>query len=296
MSLQLLAERPDLVRLLKTTMAALPLREDFWSVLAHGIGVTTPQLGALLEELYACEAARGLAGEPNPLDPDCPEALCRTDLLPPEAAVRWRADGFASALLPAAPPAGAAPALGWYKVGWLPDLTLPDTEDLLAASTDRSLLDVEPVRPAEAEQETLEAVRAYFETPRRWLPPRTPWEQAAEALGLSPDVVRDTVARLVLARRWRRFAMRLDLGALGWRGVAVAGWRIEDPEVARAAQALARVTGSGDVALRPAGGAFDCNLTALLIGRQPGVGMDAALRIADRWNRPLAFRHEVLAC
>jgi DNA-binding Lrp family transcriptional regulator len=296
MALHLLAERPDLVRLLKSAMAALPLREDFWAVLAHGIGVTTPQLGLLLEELYSCDAARGLAGEPNPLVPDSPEVLCRTDLLPPDAIVRWRADGLASILRPAAPPAGAVPALGWFKVGWLPDLTLPDSEDLLAASTDRSLLDIEPPRTPDADETLVATVRAHFETPRPFLPPATPWEQAAQALGLSPDAIRDTVARLVLTRQWRRFALRLDLGALGWRGVAVAGWRIEDPEVARAAQALARVTGSGDVALRPAGGSLDCNLTALLVGREPGAGMDAALRIADRWNRPLAFRHEVLAC
>ncbi|MDK2973583.1 MAG: hypothetical protein PWP23_3338 [Candidatus Sumerlaeota bacterium] len=291
----LLASRPDLVRLVRSGMSALPLREDFWGVLAHGVGITIPVLRDNLAELYDSGVVVGMGGEPNPTGPLHREALVSGHNAP-GALVRWRtADGgLASCTAESSPPAGT-PALRWVKVGWFPDLTFPQEENLLLPSVDRSLLDIEPGTADPPLSPTADALRRALESPRPFLPPDPLWDQIAALVpGCSPGEARASVAQLVATRRWRRFALRLDLTRVGWRGCGMAGWNLAEEDAPKAAQALARVAGSGDIALRRATPGFPCTLTALLIGREPGSGHAAAERISAQWNRPLAFWQDVV--
>jgi DNA-binding Lrp family transcriptional regulator len=290
----LLASRPDLVRLVKSGMSALPLRPDFWPTLAHGVGLTVDALGDALRELHDAGILAGIGGEPNPVHPDLAESLVPS---PAGTAVRWRpaieADGWHSCLAETPLP-GAVAARQWYKVGWFPNLSFPETENLLEPAVDRSLLDVEPGRLESPLPAAAPGVARLLDTPRMFLPPVPLWNQIAALLdGISPDDVRASVAQLVVARRWRRFAFRLDLARAGWAGCGLAGWELPPDDAPRAAQALARVAGSGDIALRSPAHGFSCTLTALLVAREPGAGHAAAERIAAQWNRPLAFWQEV---
>lgn len=298
---ELLRESPDLVRLLKSGMSALPLREDFWGTLTYGLGCGLDELGVALRLLYESGIVHGMGGEANPVRPGMTERLDWRDGDPgqrPE--VRWRGRTESGRWIvsslegPGVPVAGEA--IQWLKVGYLPDLSFPDSEGLLEPGGERTLLPGQLGDAAEAlpEPSGTGAIEREMLIPRRPLPPEPVWRSLTEdANNLDADRVRQSIGFLLMVRRWRRFAFRLNLTAMGWRGCAVAGWAIEDGEAPRAAGALARARGTGDVAVRQPVEPGAASVTALLIGREPGAGLAAARCVEEQWGRRAVFAEAI---
>lgn len=280
----LLREEPDCVRLLKSAQAALPMTAAFWDDLSRGLGIAPERLAHLLERLQGEGLVAGAWGEPNPASPDFRETLHFGNAPPAqEDLVRWRSDAVTSIL---SRDNTGWPAQRWWKVGTLPDWNLGEPRQLLAASTDRTSLvpDEQPAAPSPPSAEE-RAVLRLLSKPLRLAPPQTPWDGLGEQAAITPEQARRAVASLILSRRWRRFALRLNLHTMGWRGCGLACWRIEDDQAPRAAQALARIRGTGDVTLRRPTADWPFNLIALLIAADDGAGEHAARLIGEQWGR-----------
>jgi hypothetical protein len=121
-------------------------------------------------------------------------------------------------------------------------------------------------------------------------PGRDFWEQVSEIVGTPQTATtsRSMVTQAILSRTWRRFAWRVDYARAGWHGCGLAEWDLHDNEAIQAAGALARIRGTADVCVRKPSTEFPHAVSAVLIGREPGSGAQAAARISEQWGRPLA--------
>jgi DNA-binding Lrp family transcriptional regulator len=276
-------------KLVKSTQSAVPLERDFWPVLARGLSMTVEELA----EAFADPAqAPRFFGEPNiALGPGA-EALVTGADIPRGAIVRWHGSGaaaIASVATLGVPSSALWPSIHVFKAG-LPLLTeAASPADLLAPSRDRTMT-IARGEPAEAASLAgIEAdLAAYFAEPRLVAPPESPWESIAAAIGADAEAVRSAIRRLVVGRRWRRFAFRFSPAALGFHA-ALAGWATGGDQATALASQLCSCAGAGDVIARAPEPSSGISLTALFVAPRDGDAAAAADAVARESGMPLAL-------
>lgn len=275
---------PPARALLRSAQAALPLSQTLWADLERGLRVPVSDLETEVLALQDAGVVLGAWLEPNPAHGGARETLVPG---PPSgsALARWTARTRASVMGSGA----GTPGIRWWKAGLVLPVTADGGWEPLAPEKERTRVvrdrDVEEAPPL---GELHDGVCAYFATPRPMKPGTEPLAEAATALGLAPDDVRRAAADAIVTGRARRFALRASANALGWRGCGIACWKLEGADLPRAANAIAGISASMDVCERAPGGELDANLTALLLGPEPGDGRTLAERIAEQWGKPLA--------
>lgn len=310
---ELFAQRPLLYRLMRSGQAALPLTPAFWAELADGLEIPAAELDEHLATLYAAGFVDGIGAEASPCGPGIGEAMMPAsalDALLPSAstviAPRWRArmaDGgelVSVAILPtqgrpATMAANAAqwPSIDWWKAGTNVDLNAIDGDAaardraLLAPTTDRTM-GTRPIDGGRLQPLTVGEERALLLTQVGRLLPAggTPWDATARGPVAGEDV-RKGLTALMVRKVLRRFSLKLNLTALGWRGCGMACWKFDDAEAPMAAESLAGIKGTGDVCLRRPTAAWPFNVSALVLGFDDGAGERAANNIARQWGRPV---------
>lgn len=278
----------EAVRFLFSGQAALPVTADFWGSLVIGHRMDAGALHDLVRELQDAGVLAGFGGEIDPAHGGFREAIVRS--VPDRAVVRWSGGGLSSVCIPESVHAAAPwPSVKWLKIGApFARGAAPQVGDVFAPETDRTLLvreeETRPSAPRTPEQDRVFAVAT---APVLFDPPRSPWEQLADLAGTTPAAAREAVMHLVLQRRWRRFALRANAGAAGWRGSGLACWKVDSAHVERAAAALASVAATGDVCLRAPIDGFPFNVAALLPAFEEGSGERTAHGISRKWGIPL---------
>ncbi len=265
-------------KLLKSAQGALPVMEDFWGGLATGLGEDVRPILASLQERGI---VAGFCGEPNPAHPEVFESIAARERVA-KGVVRWQGDAIAS-VLSAKDGAEGWRAVRWFKAGFGIDVR-EDGADSFAPERDRTM-HVSPDEAAKCEPATPVQRRVLdaFGEPVPFVADRSPWEVIGERASASPAEARDAVVRLVLTRRWRRFALRVNAGALGRSGGGLACWRIGE-QVERAAMAAAGISATGDVAVREPGEEWPFDLSALIPSPAEGDGGDIARAISGKWG------------
>jgi hypothetical protein len=277
---------PALARLVRTTAAALPLTDDPWASLAHGLRLSRTELADLLRQLQSDGLLLGIWGEPHAHRAGAQLANLAAGPPPPDAIVRWLADEGPAALLAPALLPGARPIAEYHKVGLVPDPT-ESHRGLLEPSADRtSLAPQEPVAPA-APSPHAAAVDAALRRPAPFDPEAPLWEALATTAGVPPAAARAAARELVLARHWQRLALRWDIAALGWAGCGLAVWSLAGPDDAReAGRLLAGLHGTAEV-FTVNGPGPGATLHALLLAPAAGPAETAARALAQHWGVPL---------
>ncbi|MEQ8820277.1 MAG: hypothetical protein RLY93_08525 [Sumerlaeia bacterium] len=300
----LLTDNPHCLRLLRSAQVAFPVTDSPWDDLAEGLGLSRGELEAAYSVLLDEGLIDGLWLEPNPVYPFCLERLAASAAPPPpDGALRWRgASGgrhLASRLWLSEPEEAQGfdgtevRSVQWFKAGFLPDLTLPEGENLLAAAQDRSM-SVEGQPPEDPDfTEDHQAIWKELAAPLALPAGEDPWAAVAARTDLSPDRARRGVMENIVAKRARRLALRPVLARLGWRGTGLACWTLTAEDAPKAAAALARCAGVGDVCLRQSLSTWPSNLCALFLGREAGTGLAAAEAASAKWGRKITAWYDL---
>jgi hypothetical protein len=275
---------PRITKLLKSTQSAFPLGRDPWEDLARGLFATREEIGAWIAELQTSGILLGLCAEPNVQHPEIGESLdfaehgieptrwaaaCNEGVL----VSRWR-------LRDRGMPGWQAEK--WFKIGIMVDVgTAPDQWDPLAASGDRTMIPESPPKWQMAE-ERFEVHLAPLSRLHTLDARRLFWESLGDG-----DQARAALQQLLILRLARRFSVRLNPAALGWKGCGLACWSLDPTDAVRAAGALAAVVCTGDVAIRKPTTEWPYNLSAVIHGHAPGSGKKTAAEISHRWGRDL---------
>ena len=290
---------PELLKFIRSTSVALPFDRDPWAVVAGGLRVERPLVLRYLRDLMAEGALLGVWGEPNPAIDEGQEVLMEFEEAPPDkaegAVVRWKArrrEGgwLGSVMALVRSPGAGARARRFLKAGFA--LTFNDDPGaLLLPDEDRTrLLTGERFHlPPMSYEEAVFSDQLF--APVRFNPEEPLWEWIGRGSGFGEEEARLLARRLVYHQVWRRFALRYDLGRLGWKGCGLATWEFPEGEgvAQEAAKALAALRGTADVALRePREAGGPVRLMALWVGRGEGDGESAAREVARQWSRPLA--------
>lgn len=283
---------PTVLKLVHSTQSAIPFDLAFWERLAHGLFLTPESLGDLVGGLAREGILLGWGGELNPDLAEACEALLVGSEPPAGAHVRWSGRT-------ASGPACSVVSLGEGRPpGWRSERCVkcwgrlrPEVRagiDLLAPDTDRTSRTGGGERPRLMLGSSLEAQLAQALLRVRALrPPVTPWGELAGELGVSEGSVVVAAKRLVVARVFRRICFRFSAAGLGFGGCALAAWGMgSGEELAGAADGLAGLAGVADVFMRQPDAKTGGNLTCLLLGRDPGSGVDAARRLGEQWGIP----------
>ncbi len=275
---------PRIPKLLKSTQAAFPLGRDPWDDLARGLFATREEVGAWVGDLQASGILLGLCAEANVQHPEVGETLdfANHGIEP----LRWRAASDEGVLVSRwrlrEPGMPGWQAGKWFKIGILIDVGAdPEQWDPLAASADRTMLPESPTKWQAAE----ERFKACLTPLSRLhaLDVRKPfWETFGDG-----ERMREALHQLLIQRLARRFSVRLNPMALGWKGCGLACWSLDAIDVQRAAGALAAVACTGDVAIRAPTTEWPYNLSAVILGHAPGSGKKIAAEISRRWGRDL---------
>lgn len=295
----MLPTSPEFQKLLHSTQSQIPLDLDFWGRLAFGLRMEPAALGAMLGDLTAQGALLGLYGELNIALVESGE-LVTSAPAPEGTLIRWEGSTSGGALrslgwLMAPPAIEGWRALGVTKLGGRLRPGLVTGLDLLAPESDRTtrVVDAPPAHLNFAtESEALIARALLSPTPLPY--PQSPWAVLAPAGGTTPEGALRDVRSLLMNRILRRVALRFSARALGFEGMAFAGWGIADGEQAKAAaEGLAGIEGTADVFLRERHAESGANLTAMFQGFSRGSGADAATRIGNQWGVPPVMVTEI---
>lgn len=283
-----------LEKLRSSTAVAFPLVEDPITMLAAGLRLERPALVAALRRMFEAKALLGALGEPNPRLDQATEALVYTGSPPPErwsdgAVRRWwgsAAGGrFVASYMNLAKPVkdGVSPLVRAFKLG------IPSPRGgPLDPSGDRTFFaDEQDCHVPPMSHEEIHLADRLF-APYPFDPAGDFWEQMAEGTGLTAAQSLAVSKRLVLRRVWRRFALRYDCSHAGLKGCGLATWKLPEAFVPSAAEALAAVSGTGDVMMRTPAEKDGPNLFVLFLAREPGAGEKAAREVGRQWQRPPA--------
>lgn len=278
----------QLHKLVRSSSVALPLLPDPMEGLAFAMRRPKEEVCSHFIRLQREGILLGIWGEPNP---ELRGSQFRFSTGEPEVAEqnRWFGQtetGTIQAVHDVAE--GGSLVRAFFKCG------LPLSEKpALEQSHDRSFAVGDPGETFVLTKEQGEICR-WLMAPRQLDLSGDIWSQIGSRGGLSGKATNSLCKQLVAGRRLRRLAFRYDLERLGYSGCALVGWAFEDEsELANAARALASIAGTGDVALTNPSSEFPANLIALFLSREKGGGATAAGRIAEQWNRPLAFLREI---
>lgn len=287
-------------KLLRSTAVAFPFAPDPWAALGQGLRIPQDEARRLVQALQDRGVVQGLWGEPNPAEPGREEVLAVQDVPPSLAApavLRWAGEDpegrwWCSWSAPRregeepAPGAARGAARALHKLG-TPLVAAQGTEALLSPGADRSYTVAErpPAPPFPPEIEAF-AQRLHHPVP---IPAdRDFWPWLAEVAQMPADKTLRAARELVMAGRWRRFALRVSPVAAGWRGCGLAFWDFPENDLrGQAAAALAGLAATGDVAQRRPTAEAPGHLAALFMARREGEGETAAAEVARQWNRPL---------
>jgi len=267
--------------ILASGRVALPLVDDPLAALADGFRIKRTELAGILRRGVESGDLLGVWAEANPNSESWHEHLVE-GRPPPGPMVRWRAEFpnggcLASVLLPRGTigfPAGT-PAEDMTKCGFPCSGRGP-----LEPSADRTYLVEGPPAPGPDHPAALTLVHLLS---GGYLPDfdENLWVQLSRAWGHPPRHTQTAMREILMSRVIRRFALLTSMNE--WTGCGMARWVLRDPAQAPAAAgALARLAGTGDVAVRPGG-----VVTAIFLSRQPAGGEAAAREVARQWGLPL---------
>ncbi|CAN5426216.1 hypothetical protein BH09SUM1_BH09SUM1_04060 [soil metagenome] len=193
---------------------------------------------------------------------------------------RWQREGVLRGVW-GEPNPTPTPERRYLKVGF-PMNDAATVQEMLAQGNDRTYV-VQQYPPAPPLTEDEREIATALNVPMTVETDKAFWPQVACGKDLRAD---DLAKRLVIAKVWRRFALRFNLFRIGMRGCGRAEWNFDsESEAAMAGEALVALRCTGDVKLRRTNGSHA--LTAIFISRKSDIGEQAAEAIAIQWARPV---------